>query len=351
MYIAISKKSKWEILLTVIIFFILGTPLLTDQTVRPLFFLFFTLTGFLLYLVQKNVSLLQDMRHPIVFGYGIYVLWVLVSSLFGIDVENSLFGTITRPGGWFILCGSFLFFLLLLSLKKTNDKHILTWMICITTFIASYGILEFFKIVPPFLNTTFLPRAVSTTGNPIYFAGYLLFPLAFSLYAFTKKSSASVFFLFCSILLFGGILVSKTRGAVVGILLSLLLGFLLWIVKKQSKKQMALFFTIMLCVFVGGFLFQKTTVKNIFDKYVVHSNDPNTKDRLGDWNSAWRGFLAHPVKGTGYENYFRSADLFFSPKLNMTEYQFSDKPHNHYLEILVSSGVIGFILYLFILYS
>jgi tetratricopeptide (TPR) repeat protein len=73
--------------------------------------------------------------------------------------------------------------------------------------------------------------------------------------------------------------------------------------------------------------------------------------RLMAWDTAWKGFEARPLTGWGWGNYEAIFSTYYNPhflKFSFTETVW-DKPHNWFLEIMDSSGIVGFALYVGIL--
>lgn len=67
------------------------------------------------------------------------------------------------------------------------------------------------------------------------------------------------------------------------------------------------------------------------------------------WGMAVRTFRDHPVLGTGPETFRYANQRYFDPRLIETNEYWSDKPHNAYLELLASSGVLGLAAYLLLI--
>src|SRR5581483_2274683 len=60
---------------------------------------------------------------------------------------------------------------------------------------------------------------------------------------------------------------------------------------------------------------------------------------------ALRGFKERPILGVGPENFTYLADKYFDNSLSYAN-AFFDKPHNALLEVLVTTGVMGLVVYL-----
>ncbi|PIR87696.1 MAG: hypothetical protein COU10_03270, partial [Candidatus Harrisonbacteria bacterium CG10_big_fil_rev_8_21_14_0_10_45_28] len=71
-------------------------------------------------------------------------------------------------------------------------------------------------------------------------------------------------------------------------------------------------------------------------------------NRLIAWKSALGAFSEHPVLGWGFENFRYAFDARYEPTLLRSGFSetYWDKPHNIFLEMLVTSGVLGLGLFL-----
>jgi tetratricopeptide (TPR) repeat protein len=71
-----------------------------------------------------------------------------------------------------------------------------------------------------------------------------------------------------------------------------------------------------------------------------------SSDRLIYWKMGVQGWLDYPVLGSGPENYFIAGEKYYEPELYLGEGNWPDKPHNYYVEVLSTTGIIGSAFYL-----
>ncbi|HTZ18835.1 MAG TPA: O-antigen ligase family protein [Dissulfurispiraceae bacterium] len=106
---------------------------------------------------------------------------------------------------------------------------------------------------------------------------------------------------------------------------------------------------------LAGVLFSFTTVRDRFTlmqseiQRYEHS-DPNSSVgiRLHMWKGAFRIFLQHPVIGAGTGSYKQEMKQFETPELTWRDL---DNPHNNYLYMAASFGIIGIFALLWLLYA
>lgn len=63
------------------------------------------------------------------------------------------------------------------------------------------------------------------------------------------------------------------------------------------------------------------------------------------WDMSLRSFAEHPIFGTGLETFRYAHERFFDPRLVDLGEPWADKPHNAFLELLVTTGAAGFACY------
>ncbi|OGL63559.1 hypothetical protein A3C09_04030 [Candidatus Uhrbacteria bacterium RIFCSPHIGHO2_02_FULL_47_44] len=318
------------------------------QTSKYLFFIVLVPIIFIILVsfVQK-IPWKQLFQNPIFFLYGLYVLYVGISSLFGVDLLNSYLGNDSRIGGWFLLFLSWLFCGLLVVLFSARDWNLAhKFYIYGAVFISLYAILESLRLVPTFGLD--LPRASSLIGNPVYLGGYLVLPTTLLLsqihFSEWKKHLSKIV---CLFILSGGFIAAGTRGVYVGFVAGLFFyGFIALKKRFTVKKQLFItFFIIVVLLSLFG-LGRKFVPEGTYAHRFFDFSDTSSNSRLEFWKMGVRSVGTVGFFGVGHENYYRVAEQYYSGTLYGAEGTYSDKPHNIYVEILVCSGVLGLMFYL-----
>ena len=80
----------------------------------------------------------------------------------------------------------------------------------------------------------------------------------------------------------------------------------------------------------------------------VSQDDASVADRLVAWQIALKGAQSGPIWGAGWENFKYVFDSNYDPRLfrNGFSETYWDRPHNVFLEYLVTSGIFGLVAYL-----
>jgi O-antigen ligase/tetratricopeptide (TPR) repeat protein len=283
--------------------------------------------------------------------YLTFILTLVVSSVFGADLWNSLWGNMQRPGGLFLLFHVVVFFFYLKQLIVWEGRtFVLKAMRVVTAasvLVSVYGILEALGAVPS-MAQSYLPRASSVFGNPTFFGSYLVLPFWVALYLMQEDKKRLTKYAVAALLIFGGILVSGTRGALLGVLIGLLLFAGSWYlsVHTVSRKRMGLaasgVFLLLLTLFSYGFFIAPD--RSLMHR-ITHLSFGTSSQRLNYWGMSLQGAFDAPLLGVGYENFSVIADRYFEPEFYEIAGTWPDKPHNHFLEVLSTGGLLGFVVY------
>ncbi len=186
---------------------------------------------------------------------------------------------------------------------------------------------------------------VATMGNTNYAGGYFItvLPLAIALFFFEERRGVRLLFLSSSILITLALILTKARGAWVGMLGGLvLMGHRLTRTGKGHAWGWGVFFVLgglgeILLRLKGGSILQ--VVASIFDPHY-----PTNAWRLIWWGDTLRMIRDHPFLGVGWGNfsyaYFPYASL---ARLGPGAEDLAlEHPHNEYLGILAEGGLLGF---------
>lgn len=149
-----------------------------------------------------------------------------------------------------------------------------------------------------------------------------------------KKYLAYIIGLIFSLFFFTGILLSETRGAIVGYITSIIVFQLLFFifVKHNKKKSLlmligilgfaTIFFSVLFNIF-PSLLNRVLTIRNFFESY-------GGRLRLGIYSTAMEEILENPLFGRGFIR-------FQAPDGNRVAWH----SHNNYFQIGVNNGIIG----------
>jgi tetratricopeptide (TPR) repeat protein len=324
---------------------------------------------------KKSLSLL--VKAVIVFG-----IIILVSALFGVNFNYSFFSGNERMEGvlgiWYFIA---FFLIIVTTFNYLEIEKILKIQLGIGVFYSIMAISAYSGIgkIAAQINGD---RLAGYTGNPSFFAVYLLFNVFLSLYFYFKgfeslrmkrnNSSNKIVSLFNALfpcgdsliwfLIFLGqsflLFVTLTRGAMMGYLISIVFIALAIIFLSKDNillflKRLSIFFLILILgLSIFTFVGKNTDfVKNnsILSRFSsISLTDPTAKSRIFSVGTAWQSFLKKPFFGWGQENYEAAYVQNFNPEVlkYLPEDFYFDRAHNKPMEVLATNGIFGFLSYL-----
>lgn len=138
--------------------------------------------------------------------------------------------------------------------------------------------------------------------------------------------------------------IGDARGATVAVMVGLMVSLGIW--NLFSKIKLVRIGSYILLGCVGMFLVvgiaslvtPGTTTRNYFIKTTGEA-------RFIYWTMAMKQWTEYPILGTGPETFRYAHEKYFEPKLLMMGEAWADKPHSVYVEILLTTGVLGFFTY------
>ena len=263
----------------------------------------------------------------------LYLLISFVSDLLGLDPRTSILGSYWRHQGWLTLAGGVLLFLLL----EKRQTGLLPNTILASTFLVSaftcWQGARFYLLKDPAVPN-YNGRIVGTMGNPNFLGGWLamVLPLAMGEMEKLKLKQKSIINFLLLALSLTAIFLSGSRGAwlAVGIV------GVLWLLVRRKFKIL-----VILLVSFSSFLlvFLHLRGVRVFIPWV--SRDSIWENRLIIWQEGIKAAAKQPIFGYGQENF----ELIFPADRRLPV----DNAHNLFLEIFLSSGIIGLLIYLAIL--
>ncbi|MEK7629887.1 MAG: O-antigen ligase family protein [Patescibacteria group bacterium] len=322
---------------------------------------------------KKFIKLLKS---PLAIAVSIFVLAVILASLFGVDPSFSFWSNFERGEGGLQLLHLLIFFWLLIMLfhddkdwRKIFWSSIITGLL-MTAYGAGAGLKyidqaangSFFQSFKDFIGPSFSQpgfRFDGSIGNSSYVGAYAIFILFYLAMLFIgnrskKKLSFENFALAGLGAIFLAVLyLAATRGAFLGFVVAIVafLGYFIY-VHQAWRKRLLVGVTLFVLV-VGLFIkFQDTPfVKSLpASRIFTISLDANTfKTRALMWQIAWDGFKARPIFGWGPENFIQVFDRRFNTAYFTPSQGFGawfDRAHSIYFDYLVETGAFGFLSFL-----
>lgn len=277
----------------------------------------------IIYLFYKRKIYFQLFKTPIsklTFCYiTIYIVLFLISSLCA--QKNEGLSTITR-----YLEKMVPFFLLLLYTNNTKKDLIYGWLgLCIGT--------NLYNLYSCYYSYTTKLRPVGNMGGPNDLGGYLIIAipiLIYGTYIFKNKNLLFSLGLFSTILAFATLIVSGSRGSLMGLSIAFLIGIILLIkfFKINAKKALIAYI-----ILISSLLFCLNSTKNVLSR----SYDG---ERVLMWKSGIAMFHDYPIFGIGFGNfnYMYIKKNYASP---FAKERTQDTPHNTLIYYLSNVGIVG----------
>lgn len=254
----------------------------------------------------------------------IFMLIVFISNMFGSDPRISLFGSSWRYQGFLLLISGLIFYLTARQIKRPDfiEKGII---------ISALGLLIISVIQNLMLNigtniTNYNGRIIATLGNPNFLGAYLVITLPFILFSNIKLYLKIIL----SGLIFIGIFLSESRSALIAF-------FVLVLIYIFNKVEIKGIYKVLIAIALISTLFIVINNFSIFERTSIWDN------RSIIWQNGIDAIPTSPFIGIGQENF----ETIFPKNLNF----YVDNAHNIFIEIALSSGAIGLILFILILYK
>jgi O-antigen ligase/cytochrome c-type biogenesis protein CcmH/NrfG len=308
---------------------------------------------FYLYLFLRYPQYRPSYKNPLTISIFGFFLFNLIAGIFGVNPLRSIWGNFERMGGVFYLGHLCLLYFYVLMIGQMNSRYLrlfLQFLVGIGVTLSLDGVMVQLTRNHFLLNDPSYPRVSGTFGNPIFIASFLVIPMFLSaFFAVSAETLWKKIMYWAFVLLqLWVILLSQTRGCVVGLGIGIFVAAVLYVVLNPSGKVrlwggsvvlafgviVALLFTFHADLPQGGMLHR-----------VFNLRDSNTEARLIQWGVALKGYKDHLLLGVGPEDYYFIANKYYNPAIHQYDPSWFDKPHNYLIEVLVESGIFGFLAY------
>ena len=220
-----------------------------------------------------------------------------------------------------------------------------------------FATIEFFYIDLPFIDHQRVDskRVSSFFGDEKIMGSYLLKILPLTLYLMFKINIRIEYIFLLFLIFIYGILISGERTSLI---LSLILGFLLFFINYNWKKKfifLGIFTTLLILILMNS---QVLSQRLIFETYADIMADNHLYNNFNIFStghtyyfiSSINMFLSNNIIGIG-PNLFREVCAYQEYYLGNEIMSCSTHPHNFYFQLLAETGLLGFLfLFSFFLY-
>lgn len=296
----------------------------------------------------------------------VYFAILVLSSVFGQNTYHSFWSNYERMAGviaWFHYLG-FLFIAINIFKTKEDWHQFFDWAIIASAVEAFYALGQLAGI----FTSSGGARLDGTIGNASFLAGYMLINALFAGWLFLEKNNFNWRIFYLGILALNLFIMyeTRTRGALLALFISLICLSLFFIFaparglsqlpfKRPDKlKKYAIGFLVFVILTAGlirlgresSFIKKFPTLRRVAN---ISFEEATSQTRLLSWRMGLKGFTEHPVFGWGPENFNILFNKYYDPHLYPVESWF-DRSHNAFLDVLVNTGLLGFLAYLSIFF-
>jgi O-antigen ligase/Tfp pilus assembly protein PilF len=343
--------------LTIILFLIPFSLLIVDNnvlfpfiTTKAIFFRILVSLGlvFALWLYLLNPDTFPK-KNYLFLAICLFFIANIVSTIFSVNPFRSFWGNAERMEGLWSLFFYLSYFFLLFTLFQFNPqakKTIFYSILIVTTLIS---IIE---LQQAFIYKEGRPSA--TLGNPTYIGFLNLLTIFLILYFyFEAKNFEKYFYILLIVLNLLSLIASQTRGSILGLLVGIFVFFFFYfLLSKIETKKKILAFGLFFIFLISFFFFLKTDIAlqipGIKRLSETLQNPVSVFPRLYAWKIFLNSFKEKPLFGWGPETMPIAFFSNFDPRIFNYEQAIFDRPHNKFIEILVSTGLFGFVSWLLI---
>lgn len=330
------------------------------------FFIFKVLFFILLFLWFLKFIFLSDLKTQFqrfiflfkkyFWPFFVFLFFCFISIFWSVDRFSAFYGSIDRGFGflnWFYLFLFFLFFIFDLAFfndHKIKIKKILNIITLSASVVSVYAIfqfigLDFFAWAEP---AHISKRAFSFLGQPNFLGSFLLLSIPMSLYLFINENKffIRIVYLLSFLVQILSLIFSGSRGAWLGFLFVLILCVFVLFYRRKRKffySSLAVVIFVLSILFFGNNFFSQR-FQSSFD-----FGSGSSAARAWLYPKVFQAFVEKPW-GYGLENQ-REALIGFYQKnwaeVNVVNVVF-DRAHNNFLDILLTLGFVGLLLYIFL---
>lgn len=366
-----SKIGTWMLFFLVLFLPLLFIPKVFNPYELPKFVVF---VGFVFLLFLFNVKTILgklasskiDILTKLILTYG---LVVYLADLLGIDPRTSFLGSQFRYQGFITLLAGIGLYLVVRYNVYNNYKNYIRWILIggflVSLFALWQGIAfyAFHDLTIP----NYQGRIVGTIGNPNSLAGYLVMILPFAL--FNKNKIVKIVL---SLMILTAIIFTDSRSAFLAVVIIFLVYGIRLLLKMTLSKIIKGFIIILVLIGIVKFVdyslhknlvsdqipvikergcpeswpieYPLKIISDIYSsKIFSFQREALCDNRLLMWIVGLEALNKRPIFGYGQENF----EIVIPPgKMHA-----ADNAHNIFLETAISSGFVGLLIFLGIIFT
>lgn len=323
------------------------------------FLLFFSVWQFAFEKLKFNKNRLFNILFPV----SIFFISITISLFFSVDFNSSWFGSYDRNEGLisYLFYGLWLFLLLFNLNDIINSRRLYRLFLAIiisASLVSVYAIFQFFGW--DFVNWSepayLTKRAFSSLGQPNYLACWLVMVMPISAYLLydTKHLTGRILFGVLFFLQLVALFMTGSRSAFLAFFIVSLGWLFLFFYKEKDffRKYFLKIILVVLTLFIGFAVLLLAINPERFNS-LSSLKKGSTSVRIQLWQDGFKAFAYRPLFGYGLENQKEAYVKYYQPDfaLYARPNTYSDRAHNLFLDILLTSGLVGLGAFIYLLWS
>ena len=292
---------------------------------------------------------------PLMISVLAYMAIYTISSFTSLDPYQSFWSTIERMEGLFHMLYFLLYFIMLSSFYRTKQEWLQFWRgsLVMGWLVGFYGIAQFLGLGDVLLKSS--NRIAATLGNATYVGTMfiILGHISALLLAWDKRSLWKQFYVASLIFFVLLVVMSGTRGALLGIVASVVFSGFAYLIFAQSakyRKKAATGLLVAIVAIVSLFSLARAghldSIEAMRRLSETDFSQGGVRARIINWEIAWDATKERPLLGWGPDTYLSTFSKDYNPEMLFHKNIWFDRVHSKQIEVLVTTGWLGLISYL-----
>ena len=305
---------------------------------------------------SKKVEGNRFRLHSVDVALSVFWLVLVVASVLGVNTSQSWWGSESRIDGMFVWLHILIwYFLVRIFISAPVEQRRFVGTALGVGFFVSLSIL-FQKYLPVAWQST---AGGGLIGNRGFAGSFLVALLGLGVYALCLNFKRPLWrYVSIGMMLLTLITIwyNENKGALFGVVGGVIAGVIIVLITTQDKKIRRIFTSVLaaVCILAVSLfaLFKTDFGKELFPRLAPFFSlstytAATAETRLLAWQVALQGIKAHPIFGWGPGNFQVIFDTYYNP--TFLHFSFAetvwDKPHNWFLEIITTAGIVGLVSY------
>lgn len=303
----------------------------------------------------KKDSTLSFSKSPIFISVAVYLIFIVISGISGLNFGTSFWSLATRTDGiWYLASLGFIAYMFWALISDRSKQNKLILSVIIST--ALFSILSF--LGPEGLGWIFRTYSSDgfTFGNSTFAGMYILGAFLLSIYYLVQSENRKWWIYALPLLIVANPniismneFIGEARASAYSIIIGIITLIVFWGISKIKEYKIkkitvyALFFVSVTVLFFSAFSLLSPS------GYLREIYLSTTKDsRPIVWEMSERVISQKPYLGWGTSNFERAFEANYDNRVLQDEYgseAWFDRAHNIFIDQLVDNGLIGLLLY------